>query len=77
LRLTNTDSNANCDAHIHSDTDRDCNRHVHSDGDSDSDVYANSDRDGNGDSNCDRIAAVYTDATASADTAAASGQQLL
>ena len=41
------------------------NAHIHSDGDCD--IYCN----------CDRTAAAYTDATASADTAGASRDQLL
>jgi len=64
------------DAHLHSDGDCDGNCHIHSDCDSNSDIYCNGDRygysDSNGDGNCDCYctAAAYTDATASADTAA-------
>jgi hypothetical protein len=55
------------------------NAHIHSDGDCD--IYCDCDRYSNVDcySNCngDRTAAAYTDATASADTAGASRDQLL
>jgi hypothetical protein len=73
---------ANGDAHIHADCDCDCDCHIHADGNcyaytdsnGDSDIYCNGygncDSDGYGDSNCDRIAAAYTDATASSDAAA-------
>ena len=59
---------------------------IHSDGDGDSNVHANSHsncygiqqqlRNGHSNDNCDRTAAAYTDATASADTAAACEQLL-
>jgi hypothetical protein len=58
----------------HSYADGNC--HIHPDGDcdgnSDSDIYCNrySNCYGHSDSNGNRIAAAYTDATASADTAA-------
>jgi len=63
------------DAYIHSDGNG--NSHVHSDGDCDGNTYANSDCncDCNSYSNCndecDPSATTYTDAAASADTAAA------
>ena len=52
---------ANGDAHSHSDGNSNGNGHIHPDSNSNA----------NGD--CDRTAAAYTDATASADTAAAYG----
>jgi hypothetical protein len=62
--------NANGDGHIHSNGD--C--HIHSDGDCDGNIYCdgygNSHSHGNSNSDCDRIAAVHTDAATSADTAA-------
>jgi len=73
---------ANGDAHIHADCDCDCDCHIHADGNcyaytdsnGDSDIYCNGygncDSDGYGDSNCDHIAAAFTDATASSDAAA-------
>ena len=66
------DCDGNC--HIHSDSDCDGNCDIHANGDSDSDIYCNG--YGDSDSNCDRIAAAYTDATATADAAAACGQLL-
>ena len=66
---------ANGDAHIHSDSDCDGNCHVHANGD----IHCNSDGDchSNGYGNSDRPAAAFTVATATADTAGASGRQLL
>jgi hypothetical protein len=77
---------ANGDAHIHSDGDCDGNCHIHADAnvkpDGNVNTYGNSHRHGdrygsghsytysNSNGNCDHIAAAYTDATASADTAA-------
>ena len=66
----NGDSDGNC--HIHSDGDCDGNCHIHAN--SDSDIYCNG--YGNGYSNSDRTAAAFTDATATADAAAACGQLL-
>jgi hypothetical protein len=66
--VANGDSYCDGNCHIHSDGDCDGDGHIHANCDGDSDVYANCDGDSNGD--CDRIAAAYTDATASADTAA-------
>jgi hypothetical protein len=68
--------NANSNCHIHSDG----NSHVYSDGNCHGNVYANS----NGNNNCfangncesDRTTAAFTDATASADAAAACEQLL-
>jgi len=71
-------------AHIHSDSDSDGDGHIHANGDSNSYAYAdsytngdshsyaytNSDRYGYSHSNGKRIAAAFTDATATADTAA-------
>ena len=79
------------DAHIHSDSDCDGNCHIHANGDcngnahtdsyanghSDSNIYCNGYRDGYCHSDCDRTAAAYTHATASADTAGPSGHLLL
>jgi hypothetical protein len=74
------------DAHIHSDGDCDGNCHIHADGDSDGNCHVHSDGhsdiycNGNGNcdryGHCDRIAAAYTDATPSADTAGPSGHLL-
>ena len=76
----NANGDSNC--HIHSDsgcngnaytiTDSNGHGHIHSDGDCHGNAYANSDSNSNCDSNddCDRTAAAYTDATATADTAA-------
>ena len=55
-----TDSNADCDGHIHADSDCHGNSYAYTD--------SNADCDSN--SNSDRTAAAYTNATASADTAA-------
>jgi hypothetical protein len=73
-----SDCHGNC--HIHSDSDRDGNRYIHSDSDCDGNVYADCNCNCNSYSysysysysNCDRIAAVYTDATATTDAAASS-----
>ena len=65
----------NGNAHIHSDGDCDGNCHIHAN--SHSDIYCNG--YGNchsysySNSNCDRTAAAFTDATATADAAGASG----
>jgi cytoskeletal protein CcmA (bactofilin family) len=78
--MRHANGNADGNGNIHSDGDSD--GHIHSDGDCDSNVYANSDGDINGycfaNGNCesDRTAAALTDATASADSAAACGQLL-
>ena len=75
---------SNADSHGHVYAYRDSYGDIHANGNGHSDIHANSDSDcdiyRNGDSNCyshsngnsDRRAAVYTDATASADTAASS-----
>ena len=62
-------SDANGNGHIHSDGDCDGNCHIHPDGNRDGYVYANTDAN----SNCVCITAAFTDATASADAAAACG----
>ena len=70
-----TYGDSNCYVYPHSDCDRDIysyrNRdgHVHADSHRNCDVYAHSNCDRY--SNCDRTVAALTDATASADTAAA------
>jgi hypothetical protein len=82
---SDSDGNGNC--HIDSDSDRDGNAHAITDsnGDSDGDcdgAFANTDSNGDSDGNCysdcnsDRIPAAFTDATATADTAAACEQLL-
>jgi len=80
--MWHANGNANGNCHIHSDgdchgnayaiTDSNGHGHIHSDGDCHGNAYANSDSNSNCDSNddCDRTAAAYTDATATADTAA-------
>jgi hypothetical protein len=70
--------NADGDGNIHANGDSDSNSHSHANGDCDSDIYCDGYGYGHSDgySNCDRIAAVYTDATASADAGAACGQLL-
>jgi hypothetical protein len=68
--VANGDSYCDGNCHIHSDGDCDGDGHVHANGDGDSDVYANCDCDCDSNGDCDRIAAAYTDATASPDTAA-------
>jgi len=66
-------SNSDCDGngHIHADSDRDGNGHINADSDCNSDIYSN--RYGNSYSYSygKRIAAAYTDGTASSDTGAA------
>src|SRR6476620_486077 len=57
---SNSYIHADSNSYVYSDSDCDGNCHIHSDGD----------RYSNCDSYCDRIAAAYTDAAASADTAA-------
>jgi hypothetical protein len=71
LAYGNADGNSNC--HIHSDGDCHSNGHIHADGDchGDCDRHLDSDCHGDSNGNCERIAAAYTDATASAHTAAA------
>jgi hypothetical protein len=72
-------SNSDCDGngHIHADSDRDGNGHIHADSDSNSDIYSNRYGHGNGNgysysySYGKRIAAAYTDGTASSDPGAA------
>ena len=76
--MWHANGNANGNCHIHSDgdchgnayaiTDSNGHGHIHSDGDCHGNAYANSDSNSNDD--CDRTAAAYTDATATADTAA-------
>ena len=63
---SNSYIHADSNSYVYSDSDCDGNCHIHSDGDR----YSNCDGHGNCDSYCDRIAAAYTDAAASADTAA-------
>ena len=90
MRQSYAYSYTNCDGHTYGDgnsnvyADSDC--HIHSDGDGDSNVHANSHSNcyaytdsyanGHSNDNCDRTAAAYADATASADTAAACEQLL-
>src|SRR3954464_15252458 len=66
-------SNSDCDGngHIHADSDCDGNGHIHADSDSNSDIYSNRYGHGNGYSYGKRIAAAYTDGTASSDPGAA------
>jgi hypothetical protein len=70
-----------CDGNSYAYADSDCygNSHIHAYGDSNSYAYADRYSYGYGNrySNCHGIAAGYTDATASADAAAACGRQLL
>ena len=82
--MRNSDGDANSDGYIHSDGD--CYSHAYANPDGNCNgAFANTDSDSNGDSNgngysnddCDRTAAWFTDAAASADTAAARGQLLL
>ena len=61
---------ANGDAHSHSDGNS--NGHIHPDGNSNGNGHIHPDSNSNGNGDCDRTAAAYTDATASADTAATS-----
>jgi hypothetical protein len=76
--------NANGDGHIHADGDChshshcDGHCHIHADSDCDSNIYCNGYRYSNcyRNSDFDRTAAAFTDATASAHTAAACGQLL-
>ena len=71
-------SDGDCDGngHIHADSNchGNCYAYTDSNADCDSDIYCNGygncDSDGYGDSNCDHIAAAFTDATASSDAAA-------
>ena len=70
--VANGDSDGNCHIHADSDCDGDC--HIHAN--SDSDIYCNGYGNGDCNSDRDRTAAAYTDATATADTAAACGQLL-
>jgi hypothetical protein len=71
---------ANGDSHIHANgnCDGNSNCYIHANGDRHSDIYCNSNSncDSNGYSNCDRIAAAFTDAATSADTAGPSGHLL-
>ena len=66
---------SDADCHIYSHANGDGNCHVHANGD----IHCNSDGDchSNGYGNSDRPAAAFTVATATADTAGASGRQLL
>jgi hypothetical protein len=66
--VANGDSYCNGYCHIHSDGDGD--GHIHANGDGYGHIHGDSDSYCYGDSNCDRIAAAYTDATATADAAA-------
>ena len=72
MRQSNAYGESN--SHIHADSYTNC------DGDSNgyayTHSYANGDCNSDGYSNCDQTAATYTDATASADAAAACGQLL-
>ena len=71
---SDSDSDGNCHIHANGDSNSYAYTDSYTYGDSNSYAYANSDCDsncyGHGDSNCDRIAAAFTDATATADTAA-------
>jgi hypothetical protein len=74
------DGHGDCDGNSHAYADSDCDGdcHIHANGDSDSNVHSNRNchSDSNGYrhrySNCDRIAAGYTDATTTAYTTASS-----
>jgi hypothetical protein len=80
MRLAYGNANGDSNCHIHSDGDSngnayakpDGNSHIYAYGDCDGNAYA--DRDGNSNchsnGDCDCTAAAYTDAAASADTAA-------
>ena len=72
MRLAYGNADGNCNCHIHSDGDCHSNGHIHADGDchGDCDRHLDSDCHGDSNGNCDRAAADYTDATASAHTAA-------
>ena len=65
-------ADGDCDAYVHAYGDCHSNCHIHADsnGDVDSDRHLDSDCHGDCNGNCERIAAAYTDATASAHTAA-------
>ena len=65
-------ADGNCNAHVHADGDCHSNCHIHADCDCDSDSHVDSDRHLNSDchGDRDRTTTVYTDATASAHTAA-------
>ena len=77
MRQPNTDNFAYGNAHIHSDGNSDGNGHIHSDGNCNGNAYAITDSNSYSNGECDRTAAGFTDAAASADTAAACGQLLL
>jgi hypothetical protein len=68
-----SDSDCHGNRYIHSDCDCDCNGHIHADSDTNSDIYSNRYRHGDGYSysNGKRIAATFTDGTASSDTGTA------
>jgi hypothetical protein len=72
-------SDCDCDGNSYAYADGDCygNSHIHANGDSDSNVHCHSDSYRHCYSNCNGIAAAYTDAKASADAAGACVRQLL
>ena len=67
--MWHANGNADGNCHIHSDGDCDGNCHIHAN--SDCDIYCNGYCDGNcySNSDCDRTAAAFTDATTTADAA--------
>jgi hypothetical protein len=77
----NIHANRDCDGNCYIHCDCDGNSHIHSDGYRDRYCHVNSnchsDSNGYRYSNCDCTAAAFTNATASANTAGACGEQLL